>query len=159
MINLMKWNSALRGTSTTKSFKLPLFALLLVISCLTMTSRAAIANCDTYTDGTETECSVCADFFYITAAGASCTGCEGTCGACNGDTNADCTRCHPGDDSGVGRTYMSGGLCVASCPTATWGDFNDGIPTCYSCIANCNVCSTNTTCDTCVGGRYVATSD
>lgn len=76
----------------------------------------------------------------------SCTKCHSSCKTCSAASASSCTSCPIGTPTN--------GVCSNNCGT---GKFRNSNNQCQSCIANCDLCYTATSCTTCAAG-YTRTS-
>lgn len=78
-----------------------------------------------------------------------CNLCDGTCATCSGPTAAQCLSCK-------GNNILSNGVChIGSCPASYFIDSNNQ---CVSCISNCILCYTSSSCVTCASGYALSTA-
>ncbi len=74
--------------------------------------------------------------------GNSCLQCDASCVTCSGAGNNKCTSCKTG-------ISLNNGVCMGVCGI---GSFVNNAGNCVSCLPNCGVCSSTSTCTACLLG-------
>ncbi|KRX07476.1 Insulin-like growth factor binding protein, N-terminal [Pseudocohnilembus persalinus] len=124
------------------------------VSCATCTSLAVCQSCNNGYYLYNNSCqATCPDGYYPDNNLNECVICNSACLTCTGSSNTDCIDCQT-----TPQYYFmsSDSTCYATCPTGYYPSDTTNPKSCQQCTSGCATCTSNSDCQSCSSGYYLA---